>query len=578
MAASHITELRILRWRDEGRRGRLIQLVIVALLAWLCTSSAWTLPWLLITGAAIWIDAEIAARRRLDLSEPRLRRLEPWARLAAGGLFGVCSILLLLGGTAFCLTVALFLASANTISNAVLNRGSARATALMLGPSVAVLMVLPWIALATGSIGRLQDALLMLSSGLLFAVFVAQLVSSLANEARDYEAAVDQAQAAAAARDVFLANMSHEIRTPLNGVVGVAHALEQTPLNPGQREMVGLIGGSGRVLERLLSDVLDSAKIEAGAFTLESLSFDLRSEIDAAALLMRDRAAEKGVGFALTVSPAADGVFVGDAVRLRQIVANLASNAVKFTDTGSVRIHADVIDRDSGPLLVLTVADDGIGFDAEVAGRLFQPFTQADTSITRRFGGSGLGLSISRALAETMGGALSATSTPGVGSTFTLTLPLARGSLAPAVAERPLVIEQPEQGLRVWVAEDHPTNQKVVRMFLEPHGIEVVVAENGQIALDLWRVGGFDAVLMDMQMPVMDGVAAVERIRAIEQAQGLARTPIAMLTANAMAEHRAAALAAGADGHITKPVTPASLLEGLMTVLSDGQDQARLSA
>ncbi|WGM37886.1 ATP-binding protein [Caulobacter sp. NIBR1757] len=577
MAASHITELRILRWRDEGRRDRLIQLGVVAFLVWLSNPSAWTLPWLLLTGAAIWIDAEIAARRRLDLSNERLKRMEAVGRVAAGTLFGACSVLLLMRGSGFGLSAALFLASANTISNAVMNRGSARATTLMLGPSVLILMILPWIALATGSLGSLKDALLMLSGGLLFATFVAQLVSSLAGEARDYEAAVDQARAAAASRDVFLANMSHEIRTPLNGVVGVAHALEQTPLNPSQREMVGLIGGSGRVLERLLSDVLDSAKIEAGAFTLESLAFDLRSEIDAAALLMRDRAAEKGVGFDLAVSPSADGVFVGDAVRLRQIVANLASNAVKFTDAGSVRIQADVIDRDSGPLLILTVSDDGIGFDAEVAGRLFQPFTQADTSITRRFGGSGLGLSISRALAETMGGALSASSTPGVGSTFTLTVPLARGQLEPA-AERSLPVEQPEQGLRVLVAEDHPTNQKVVRMFLEPHGIEVVVAENGQIALDLWRAGGFDAVLMDMQMPVMDGVAAVERIRAIEQARGLARTPIAMLTANAMAEHRAAALAAGADGHITKPVTPASLLEGLMTVLSARQEEARLSA
>ncbi len=577
MAVSLITELRILRWRYEDRRGRLIQLGIVALLAWLCSPSAWILPWLLITGVAIWIDGEIAGRRRLDLSDARLRRVEPWARMAAGALFGASSILLLLGGTGFALTAALFLASANTISNAVMNRGSARATALMLGPSVLILALLPWIGLATGSLGSVKDALLMLSGGLLFAVFVSQVVSSLDSEARDYEAAVDKAQAAAASRDVFLANMSHEIRTPLNGVVGAAHALEQTPLTPGQREMVGLIGGSGRVLERLLSDVLDSAKIEAGAFTLEALTFTLRVEIDAAALLLRDQAVEKGVGFELTFSPNADGVFVGDAVRIRQIIANLASNAVKFTDAGSVRIHADVRDRDDGALLILTVADDGIGFDDEVASRLFQPFTQADASITRRFGGSGLGLSISRALAEAMGGALAATSSPGVGSTFTLTVPLARG-VAAAPTEAPGRADHPEAGLRVLVAEDHPTNQKVVRLFLEPHGIEVVIAENGQIAVDLWRAGGFDAVLMDMQMPVMDGVAAVGRIRAIEQAQGLARTPIAMLTANAMAEHRAAGIAAGADGHIAKPVTPVSLLDGLMTVLSARQDETRLSA
>ncbi|MFN3857135.1 MAG: ATP-binding protein [Caulobacter sp.] len=574
MTASRHTQMRILRWRDEGRRGRLIQLAILTALIWFHSPSLLIPPWAVLTAAAIWLDAELSRRARGEAGG-RLVEWTRYSRVVSGTLFASCSLLLLLDGSLFGLAGAIFISSANIVSNAVMNRGSSRDTLLMLGPSTAVLLLIPLVGLFTGSIGSGRDALLLVGGGLLYTAFVAGVVRALAGEAAAYEAAVAEAQAAAAAREVFLANMSHEIRTPLNGVVGVAQALSQTPLTPAQQEMVGLIGGSGRVLERLLSDVLDSAKIEAGAFALESGVFNLRDEIEAAALLMRDRAADKGVDFSLTFAPEADGCFTGDAVRLRQIVANLASNAVKFTEAGGVRLKVEIDDGGGESRLLLTVEDDGIGFDDETGERLFQPFIQADASITRRFGGSGLGLSISRALAEAMGGGLSARSTPGVGSRFLLNVPLPR-----AAVER--VEAAPEQAelsdrLRVLLAEDHPTNQKVVQLFLEPHGIEVVVAENGQIALDLWRGGGFDVVLMDMQMPVMDGVAAVGRIRAVEEAEGLPRTPIAMLTANALAEHRAAAIAAGADGHIAKPITPASLMEGLVAVLSAGAvaDQVR---
>ena len=577
MTASHHTQLRILRWRDEGRRGRLVQLVILTVLIWLHNPSPLILPWAVAAASAIWIDAELS-RQALAEGGERLRPWTRWSRMASGTLFSCCSLLLLVDGSLFGLAGAIFISSANVVSNAVMNRGSSRDTLIMLGPSTLVLLMIPLIGLMTGSIDTSKDALLLAGGGLLYTAFVGGVVKALSAEAAAYEAAVAEAEAAAAARDVFLANMSHEIRTPLNGVVGVAQALSQTPLSPGQQEMVGLIGGSGRVLERLLSDVLDSAKIEAGGFALEATVFNLRDEIEAAALLMRDRAADKGVDFSLTFAPEAEGCFTGDAVRLRQIVANLASNAVKFTEAGGVRLKVEIDEAADGSRLLLLVEDDGIGFDDETGERLFQPFIQADASITRRFGGSGLGLSISRALAEAMGGSLTARSTPGVGSRFLLSIPLTRAAAPEAeAAGEPAELSG---ALRVLLAEDHPTNQKVVKLFLEPHGIEVVVAENGQLALDLWRSGGFDAVLMDMQMPVMDGVAAVGRIRAVEEAEGLPRTPIAMLTANALAEHRAAAIAAGADGHIAKPITPASLMEGLAAVLSAGAapDQVRAAS
>ena len=590
MAVRPLTELRILRWRDEGRRSRLNQLAIVAVLIWLSGQSPLVFPWAVLCAAAIWIDGHIARRLSQDLTHTALRRLSAVARVTSGSLFSVAALLIMLQGSVLGLAGALLLAGANTVSNALRNRGSIPASLLMLTPSIAMLMLIPWLALQLGVIGSVTEALLLAGGGFLYAIFVVQIVKALAREARQYEDAVEEARAAAASRDVFLANMSHEIRTPLNGVVGVAQALAQTPLTPAQQEMVTLISGSGRVLERLLSDVLDTAKIEAGAFALEDARFELRSEIEAAAYLMRETAAGKGLLFQVHFSQAADGTFAGDAVRLRQIVANLASNAVKFTEAGGVRLIVDVQDQGPEARLIVSVEDDGIGFDSQSAERLFQPFAQADSSITRRYGGTGLGLSISRSLAEAMGGVLTASSTPGVGSRFRLEVPIHR--ISPAQSLSPtesrsdtLTSHRPEAGLngaedaiadqqrplRVLLAEDHPTNQKVVRLFLEPHGIEVVTAENGQMAVEFWRSGRFDAILMDMQMPVMDGVTAVRLIREAEAASGRTRTPIAMLTANAMAEHRTAALAVGADIHITKPISPATLMAGLMSILAEDQ-------
>ncbi|MDH4385588.1 MAG: ATP-binding protein [Caulobacter sp.] len=594
MADRPLTELRILRWRDEGRRARLNQLLIVAVLIWLSGQSPLVFPWAVLCAAAIWVDGHVARRLSEDLNNAGLRRLAAVTRVTSGSLFSLSAPLIMLQGTVMGLAGALLLAGANTVSNALRNRGSISASLMMLTPSISMLMLIPWLALRLGVIGSVTEALLLAGGGFLYAIFVVQIVKSLAQEARQYEAAVQEARAAAAARDVFLANMSHEIRTPLNGLVGVAQALAQTPLTPAQQDMVALISGSGRVLERLLSDVLDTAKIEAGGFTLEDVRFELRSEIEAAAHLMRERAAEKGLMFQVHFSSAAEGTFVGDAVRLRQIVANLASNAVKFTEAGSVQLIVDVQGDGPDSRLIISVEDDGIGFDSQAAERLFQPFSQADSSITRRFGGTGLGLSISRSLAEAMGGALTASSIPGVGSKFLLKLPIQRVAPAkvagpmesrnqtlqsslPGISQLETTDSGPEQRpLRVLLAEDHPTNQKVVRLFLEPHGMEVVTAENGQMAVEFWRTGRFDVILMDMQMPVMDGVTAVRLIREAEASTGRARTPIAMLTANAMAEHRTTALAVGADIHITKPISPTVLLEGLMSILADDQADERV--
>ena len=381
------------------------------------------------------------------------------------------------------------------------------------------------------------------------------------------------AEAASRAKSDFLANMSHEVRTPLNGVIGIVDALSRTALDPAQTEMVNLIRASGVTLERLVSDILDVSKIEAGELTLETRPFDLDEALDAPLDVMRVRADEKGLRFDVIRDDEARGVFVGDSTRIRQVIGNLLSNAVKFTHQGgvSVRIALDE-DHDSLTHLIVDIQDTGVGFNAEHAPRLFDRFSQADATITRRFGGTGLGLSICRALVEMMGGRITAESTPGQGSRFRIEIPLARStSLSDYVAgerARAAEVPAPMHTIRVLLAEDHPTNQRVVQLILAGHPVELITVEDGAQAVAAFQAGSFDVILMDMQMPGMDGLTATRMIRELEATRAAnIHTPIIMLSANAMAQHREQAIQAGADIHVPKPITAASLLAGIQSVL-----------
>jgi PAS domain S-box-containing protein len=383
---------------------------------------------------------------------------------------------------------------------------------------------------------------------------------------RDLLEAKQAAEAASRAKSEFLANMSHEIRTPLNGVIGVVDALARTDLSPVQQELVELVRSSGESLERLVSDLLDVSKIEAGRLELEIRPFDLSEAIDGPLQMLSVKAAEKGLVFEVARGDEAHGWFLGDALRVRQVLTNLLSNAVKFTQVGGVAVQIDVEDGTPDPVLVVDVEDTGVGFSSEAAATLFDRFTQADGSITRRFGGTGLGLAICRSLMDVMGGTISATSTPGVGSRFSIRLPLTRTLAGRDEAEAPAM---PDRALRVLVAEDHPVNQKVVRLILDAHDCETTMVGDGREAVAAYREGGWDVVLMDMQMPEMDGLAATRAIRAIEGAG--ARTPVIMLSANAMEAHRHEALAAGADMHLSKPITAAALMDGIARATGQSQ-------
>jgi len=408
-------------------------------------------------------------------------------------------------------------------------------------------------------------------------VTVVNDITDLKRDAKSLAEARDAAEAANRAKSEFLANMSHEIRTPLNGVIGLTQALARTSLAPEQREMLDLIQSSGHTLQTLLSDILDLARVESGRLEIADEIFDLTRAVNDAAHLYREPASDKGLQFFVEIEPEAAVWVRGDVVRVKQVLTNLVSNAVKFTTTGFVSLTACVgTDRAGAQIMRFTVEDTGVGFDAAAKARLFTRFEQADGTITRRFGGTGLGLAICRQLADLMGGELDCESEPGGGSAFILTLPLimAEAPAEPTLAAAPATEDHSNQRLRVLVADDHPTNRKVVELILSQAAIDLVQAENGAEALQACRAQSFDMILMDMQMPVMDGLTAVREIRLHEAAMGLDRAPIVMLTANALPDHVAAARAAGADRHLAKPFDAAELLALVAELGGESQQKA----
>jgi signal transduction histidine kinase/ActR/RegA family two-component response regulator len=389
----------------------------------------------------------------------------------------------------------------------------------------------------------------------------------------DLVEARDAAQAANVLKSQFLANMSHEIRTPLNGVLAMAQIIEMGELPAQQRERVEVIRRSGEELLAVLNDVLDISKIEAGKMELEV------GEIDAEVLGANVRAAfaplaesKKNLRFNVDVRPEAAGLRRGDPVRIGQILNNLVSNAIKFTAEGEVSVLVEGIGPDGRDGLKLSVKDTGLGIAADKLPMLFQKFSQADGSNTRRYGGTGLGLAICRELAQLMRGKIEVESAEGHGSTFVVTMPapkLARtqetGAPEPAQAFDP----SEERSLRVLAAEDIPTNQLVLKTIMQSFGVEITMVDNGRQAVEAWIAEPYDLVLMDIQMPEMDGIAATRAIRAAEAETGRPHTPIIAVSANAMTHQVKEYLAAGMDGHVAKPIELSKLHAAIEAALSE---------
>jgi signal transduction histidine kinase/ActR/RegA family two-component response regulator len=413
-------------------------------------------------------------------------------------------------------------------------------------------------------------ATLALAGGLLSLMgFLRANLRSLRKVMVELVEARDSAEAANDAKSKFLATMSHEIRTPLNGILGMAQIMQTGELGVEQNDRVEVIKGSGQTLLAILNNLLDLSKIEAESLELEIAQFSLEALTNGACAAFAAMAEAKGLSFTLTLSDDARGLWRGDPLRLQQILYNLISNAVKFTDRGEVRVTISAPQREGAKWLAVSVSDTGLGIAAETLPTVFDRFVQADNAPTRRFGGTGLGLAITQELAELMGGTASAQSTPGAGSEFLIELPLAWDGPEPSAPETAALSTEREIGaLRILAAEDNSTNQLVLRAILQSFGLTPTMVENGRQAVEGWRLGNYDLVLMDIQMPEMDGIAAVREIRTLEARTG-GHTPIIAVTANAMKHQVDEYWAAGFDGYLAKPIDIGELLRIIQAVAAD---------
>ena len=388
---------------------------------------------------------------------------------------------------------------------------------------------------------------------------------------RELEKATARAQSANAAKSEFLANMSHEIRTPLNAIIGLSEIVEDDPEGIDTKELLRTIRSSGDALLSIINDILDFSKIEAGQMRLEHSAFSLRQCAEESVKIVSSLAEEKGLSFGLTLDPALPGTVVGDMARLRQVLLNLLMNGIKFTERGGVSL---TISRSAGGEGIdhvdFVVSDTGIGISPEQQGKLFQSFSQVDASTTRRYGGTGLGLAISQRLVQMMGGRITVESALGNGSTFRFSIPFGRADKPeenPPLPDRAVADDSPENlcPLNILVAEDNHVNQRVILMMLKQLGHDATLVENGIKALAALDKSTYDLVLMDVQMPVMNGLEAAAKI--CERFPSDQRPHMVALTANAMKEDRDVCLAAGMDGYISKPVR----LEKLAAVLREVQ-------
>ena len=389
-------------------------------------------------------------------------------------------------------------------------------------------------------------------------------LTELGTSNEELREAKEKADAANHAKSAFLANMSHEIRTPMNGILGMLELLTRTNLEERQSKLARTARGSAKSLLSIIDDILDFSKIEAGKLVVEEVEFSFPDVVRSTVDLLGQRAATKGLDLKYSIVEPFPSSLVGDPVRVRQVLTNLVSNAIKFTAKGEIQITANGHRHENGWRIRAEVSDTGIGLTDTERERVFNSFAQADSSTTRKYGGTGLGLAIARQFVEAMGGEIGVEGKPGEGSTFWFTLPSRVGNPALDQSTQPICSNVKDTAsqvsARILLAEDNDINREVAQEMLDALDCSVVTAETGRVAVDRWLEQEFDIVLLDCQMPVMDGFGATKEIRRLEVESGRARTPIIAVTANAMREDRQRCLAAGMDDFLSKPYSMDDLL------------------
>jgi signal transduction histidine kinase/ActR/RegA family two-component response regulator len=536
----------------RGRNSRLIAMVVMAgflaaifgpppALAWVATN----------LGLELWLVRLLhGLDGRAERPLPLAARLAP--ALIFSSVWSVSALLAWQHGPPimkFAALLTLLGLIVESLKYAALSRS---ATVSLLPPPVIALAVMPF------SVGKPLWLEILASSLALLGLggYLVDAARLLRANALALERAQVEAQEASRAKSAFLAMMSHELRTPMNGVLGMAHALGSTKLDARQADYLEIIVESGDGLMAILNDILDLSKIEAGKLELEAAPFEIRVLGRQLQRVWRETARAKGLALSLQIAPDTPRWLSGDPIRVRQILLNLVSNALKFTQDGRVDI---AIAPHAAGGVEITVSDTGVGMTSEQQAKLFTPFVQGDRSIARRFGGTGLGLSICRELAGMMGGRIGMVSRPGEGSTFTVVLGLATAE-APAPEAAPDVALD-VAGARVLVVDDNLANQAVARAILEAVGVLVATAGDGREALARLRVEDFDVVLMDVHMPVMDGVEALRRLRNGEG--GRRDMPVVALTADAMSGEVERLIGLGFDDAHPKPIQPAGLIQAI---------------
>ena len=564
-------------------RNQVVQTLGLAMVSLMGLSVA---PWPVVLAWTVAQAATIVAEHRhLGLiarggpPAQRAARRAPWLRILATTLYAAAAFLLFARGDLGVRLFAFSIMCASMVHVLMRHYRSPVILAASLSPYLFILTVVGfgmtraelarghWLTAAAPGLTILMMAVQFWSArGQLAGAWNELMTARLAAEERERAA-----EAANRAKSQFLATMSHELRTPLNGVLGMAQALRNDRLTPVQQQRVNVIRRSGESLLTVLNDLLDLSKVEAGALELEVAEFDLEHLARGVAAAYQPMAEQKGLTFALEIAPAARGAYLGDAPRIRRMLQSLCDNAVKFTEAGGVLLGVDREDD----RFVFRIADTGIGIGRDDLEHLFEGFFQADSTSTRRYGGTGVGLAICGRLASLMDGMIEASSTPGEGSAFTLRLPLRRVEAPAAAPARtaPAPAAQPVE-LRVLAAEDNITNQLVLKTLLAPAGIAPTMVVNGREALDAWESQTWDIVLMDIQMPEMGGVEAARRIRAREQQTGRARTPIVAVTANAMTHQVVEYEAVGMDGVVAKPFDIGKLFGAMEAALAQASRPA----